>query len=183
MSHSALIEIVLIAIGLSMDAFAVSITSGTLVKKMHLHHILRIALFFGLFQGIMPLIGWWGGSFFSERVSLYSDWIAFTLLVLIGGKMLKDAFSESDTASFNPLKVSILFSLAIATSIDALAVGITFSLLAITIWWAALIIGSITFCFSIVGVVLGQRIGEAFGNRVEIFGGLILIGIGVKVLF
>lgn len=181
-SVTNLIEIVLIAIGLAMDAFAVSITSGTIIQKMRLRHAVRIALFFGFFQAMMPILGWLGGTLFSEVMETYDHWIAFVLLTLIGGKMFKEVFDEGDEASFNPLDVYVLFTLAVATSIDALAVGVTFSILDMTIWWAALIIGVITFGFSLLGVFLGKSLGEKLGNRVEIFGGVILIGIGTKIL-
>lgn len=182
MSISTLIEIILISIGLAMDAFAVSITSGTIMKKMHLRHMFRIALFFGAFQAIMPILGWLGGTFFADAIKEFDHWIAFILLALIGGKMIKEAFEEGDDERFDPLNVYVLFTLAIATSIDALAVGITFSVLSVSIWSAAAIIGLITFGISLIGVMLGKRLGDTFGSKMEIVGGFILICIGIKIL-
>ncbi len=181
MDLSSFIEILVIYIGLAMDAFAVSIASGTLMKKMHLHHVIRIALFFGVFQAIMPILGWLGGSLFADKIALVSHWIAFILLALIGGKMVKESFDD-ESSSFNPLDVYVIFTLAIATSIDALAVGITFSVLTIPIWSSALIIGVVTFVISLMGVILGDKVGEKIGSRAELFGGVILIGIGSKIL-
>lgn len=181
MPLSTLIEVIIIAVALAMDAFAVSITSGTIIREMHLKHAVRIALFFGVFQAIMPILGWLGGSLFAAKIEQIDHWIAFGLLLFIGAKMIKEAFND-DEESFDPLNVAILFSLSIATSIDALAVGITFSVLDVTIWSAAAIIGVITFVLSLIGVFAGKKIGEKFGNRVEIAGGVILILIGAKIL-
>lgn len=174
-------EIVLIAVGLAMDAFAVSVASGTLIKNMHLRHSLRIALFFGFFQGIMPVIGWWGGSLFKDQIVAYDHWIAFGLLLIIGGKMIVESF-DKESESFNPLDVYILFTLAIATSIDALAVGITFSVLGSSIFTSALIIGVITFVISLIGTRIGDRLGEKIGKKAELLGGITLIAIGTKIL-
>lgn len=182
MNSSSLIEIIIIAVGLAMDAFAVSITSGTIMKKMHLRHILRIALFFGVFQALMPIIGWLGGTLFSEKIKTFDHWIAFVLLMLIGGKMLKEAFDSESEERFDPLNVYVLFTLAIATSIDALAVGVTFSLLEVSIWSAAAIIGVVAFAFSMIGVKVGSALGDRLGSRVEILGGILLMGIGIKIL-
>ncbi len=182
MTTASLIEILIIAIGLAMDAFAVAITSGTIMKKMHLRHILRIALFFGVFQALMPIIGWLGGTLFSEKIQAFDHWIAFVLLVIIGGKMLKEAFNEESEERFDPLNIYVLFTLAIATSIDALAVGVTFSLLNVSIWSASAIIGIVAFIFSMIGVIIGSAVGDKLGSKVEILGGILLIGIGVKIL-
>lgn len=182
MTVATLIEIILISIGLAMDAFAVSITSGTIMQKMHLRHVLRIALFFGAFQAIMPILGWLGGTLFSDAIKEFDHWIAFALLAFIGGKMIKEAFDDDNDERFDPLNVYILFTLAIATSIDALAVGITFSVLSVTIWSAAAIIGAITFLISFAGVYIGKRLGDAMGSKMEIIGGIILIGIGLKIV-
>lgn len=182
MTVTTLIEIILISIGLAMDALAVSITSGSIMQKMRLHHMFRIALFFGAFQAIMPIIGWLGGTLFTEYIKSIDHWIAFGLLAFIGGKMIKEALSNDEDERFDPLNVYILFTLAIATSIDALAVGITFSVLSITIWSAAAIIGVITFVISFLGVYLGKKLGDTLGSKMEIIGGIILIAIGTKIL-
>ncbi len=181
MQIGSFVEIVLIAVGLAMDAFAVSITSGTIIKKMRLHHAVRIALFFGVSQGVMPVIGWFGGSLFASKIEAVDHWIAFGLLAAIGGKMIKDSF-DSEEKSFNPIDVYVLFTLAVATSIDALAVGITFSMLGVTIVSASLTIGVVTFLTSLAGVFIGNRVGDRLGGRVEVFGGVVLVGIGVKIL-
>jgi len=175
------LEIFLIAIGLAMDAFAVSISSAILIQHMRLRHALRIAVFFGVFQGIMPLIGWLGISLFKDSIESFDHWIAFALLALIGGKMIKDSFNQ-ECDSFDPLDVHILFLLAIATSVDALAVGVTFSLLDSNIYTSALLIGVITFFISLTGTLIGDRLGTRIGKKAEVFGGVTLILIGGKIL-
>lgn len=179
------LKFVLIAIGLAMDAFAVSISSGVTIKKMHIRHALRIAAFFGFFQALMPLIGWKLGSFAKDYISAYDHWIAFVLLAIVGGKMIYGAViphvhTENDS---DPLNLYLLFMLAIATSIDALAVGVTFSLLDISILTPILIIGGITFVMSFAGTYLGNKVGHRVHEHVlEVAGGIILIGIGTKIL-
>lgn len=182
MTAATIIEIILISIGLAMDALAVSITSGSIMQKMHLRHMFRIALFFGAFQAIMPIIGWLGGTLFTDYIKNVDHWIAFGLLAFIGSKMIKEALSENEDERFDPLNVYILFTLAVATSIDALAVGITFSVLSITIWTSATIIGVITFFISFIGVFVGKKLGDTLGSKMEIIGGIILISIGTKIL-
>ena len=177
-----MVEIFIIAIGVSMDAFAVSIASGSIVKKMPIYNAIIIASLFGIFQTLMPILGWFGARFFANQIKEYDHWIAFSLLLFIGLKMIHDATKESENASFDPLNIYIIFTLAIATSIDALAVGVTFSILCITILTASIIIGVTTFIFSFLGVYLGNYIGDKIGNRVEIFGGVILILIGIKIV-
>ena len=179
------IEIIIIGIGLAMDAFAVSISSGASIKKMKLKHAFVIAAFFGGFQAIMPIIGWSGGIWFHSYIESFAHWIAFTLLLLIGLKMIHDSVktdSEEQKEEINPQNIYLLFTLAIATSIDALAVGVTFSCLTYNIWEASAIIGIVTFIISLTGALLGKKIGHHFGeSKVEVVGGLILIGIGVKI--
>ncbi|MFH1761277.1 MAG: manganese efflux pump MntP family protein [bacterium] len=178
-----IIPIILIAFGLAMDAFAVSITSGLTIKRKKINQALRIATFFGLFQAIMPVIGWLAGLSLRELISGFDHWIAFGLLIIIGGKMI---FESTRTKGRNreskPLTTPMLFMLAIATSIDALAVGLSLSLLEIWIIMPALIIGAITFMLSFTGVFIGNRLGHFFGRKIEAAGGLILIGIGIKIL-
>jgi len=183
MKPSGILEIFLIGIGLAMDAFAVSVTSGVTLRRMRLHHAMRIALFFGVFQAIMPLLGWWSGRFFSGYIQQYDHWVAFILLAFVGGKMIYEAqVIGADASAPDPLNVYVLFTLAIATSIDALAVGVTFSFLAVDIWQTIAIIGVVTFVLSFVGTQLGKSFGHLFENRLEMVGGLILIGIGTKIL-
>lgn len=168
-----------------MDAFAVSVSSGVTIKKMHLKHAMLMAAFFGGFQAIMPILGWTGGLFFRDYIESYAHWIAFGLLTIVGIKMIYEStkLNEDSENESDPHNIYILFTLAIATSIDALAVGITFSCLDYNIWEAAVLIGIITFVISFIGTQLGQKIGHHLGEyKVEILGGLILIGIGVKIL-
>ena len=173
----------LIGLGLAMDAFAVSITSGVTIKKFQVSHAFRIALFFGGFQAIMPLIGWAAGLSFQKFIEPYDHWIAFLILVIIGCKMIYEAVIPNRLhTKCDPLNFLVLLGLAIATSIDALAVGIGFSILNITIIEPVLIIGFITFILSFIGVYLGDKFGTVFGKRIDILGGIILIGIGFKIL-
>lgn len=179
------IEIFLIGIGLSMDAFAVSVCKGLSMHRINYGYALVIALFFGVFQGLMPVIGWALGSTLSGYVTAIDHWIAFVLLAAVGAKMLWDALHE-ECEGCEPddgkLDVRELFALAIATSIDALAVGIGFSFLQINIAEATLIIGITTFCLSIIGVVVGNRFGARFEKPAQIVGGVVLIVIGLKIL-
>ncbi len=181
MTTAALLEIILIAVGLAMDAFAVSLMSGSIVSKMRLRHAVRIAVFFGLFQGVMPLLGWLAGELFAAKIAAYDHWVAFILLAGIGGKMIYESFDE-EKEPFDPLDVAVLFTLSIATSIDALAVGVTFSVLGVSVAVAAALIGVITCAISFVGVKIGATVGEKLGSKVELFGGLVLVGIGGKIL-
>lgn len=185
-----IIELILIAIGLSMDAFAVSICKGLKMKQMNYKQAIVIALFFGGFQGLMPVIGWFLGVSFEKYITSIDHWIAFVLLNLIGIKMLIDAWEDRNSCAVQEtqieegkLKLSELLILAIATSIDALAVGITFAILpSVSIISAAFVIGGITFGFSFMGVKLGKRFGCAFESKAEVIGGIILCLIGGKIL-
>ena len=181
------VEIFLIGVGLSMDAFAVSVCKGLGMHRVNYAHALVIALFFGVFQGLMPVIGWLVGSAFAVYVTAVDHWIAFALLAFVGGKMLWDAFhdegeEEDDETSTQKLDLRELFMLAIATSIDALAVGITFAFLGVNIWVAITIIGVTTFVLSLVGVVVGNQFGSRFEKPATIAGGIVLILIGLKIL-
>ncbi len=179
-------ELVLIAVGLSMDAFAVSLCKGLCMKKLNLAHAAVIALFFGVFQGVMPLIGWFLGTQFERYITPVDHWIAFVLLGYIGGKMIWDALHETgegEACDVEPkLDLKELFILAVATSIDALAVGITFAFLKMDIVPAVLLIASITFVLSFVGVAVGYKFGNRFQKKAEIAGGAVLILIGLKIL-
>ncbi len=175
-------SILIIAVGLALDAFAVSVGSGIAIRQMRLRHAMRIAVFFGIFQAVMPILGWAGGFFARAWIADYDHFIAFGLLAFIGSKMILDALRHGEEKTFNPLDIYVLFTLAIATSIDAFAVGLTLSLLNVHIIGPALIIGLVTFLLSLGGVYLGDRIGHLFENKLEITGGLILIGIGAKIL-
>ncbi len=179
----SIVELILISVGLSMDAFVVSIGKGISLNKIVKKDVLIIALFFGFFQAFMPLIGYILGSTFSEYIVNFDHWIAFVLLSLVGGKMLLEAFDNEHDDEKEVFKISEIFVLAIATSIDALAVGITLALIPdVEIVTSIFIIGAITFTLSYIGVIFGKKIGTKFGKIAEVFGGLVLIGIGLKIL-
>ena len=183
------LEILSIGVGLSMDAFAVALCKGLGMKRINYRHALVIALFFGAFQMLMPLIGWALGTQFERFITPIDHWIAFVLLAFIGAKMLVDAFrgGEDDSADANgsaagKLDLRELFMLAVATSIDALAVGITFAFLRVDILPASSLIGVTTFVISLAGVAVGNRFGARFEKPATIVGGVVLILIGVKIL-
>lgn len=166
-----------------MDAFVVSIVSGSAYKKLHVRHALRMALFFGAFQAFMPLIGSLAGLTLREHIADYDHWIAFGLLAAVGGKMIYESFKiKSVEDNPDPSNIFVLLVLSVATSIDALAVGITLSLIAGSIILAATLIGLITFALSYLGVYIGKRYGHFFESKMEALGGVILIGIGMKIL-
>ncbi|GLI55316.1 putative manganese efflux pump MntP [Propionigenium maris DSM 9537] len=173
-----------ISVGLAMDAFAVSLSEGLALKRIHVKHILRVALIFGFFQGIMPLIGWGVGGLFYDKIARYDHWIAFGLLTFIGGKMLWEARESQKCETEGKCDIaSNIIVLGIATSIDALAVGFSFSLLpGLNIYSAVTVIGVITFIISSLGVYIGNKAGELLGYRAEYAGGIILIGMGVRIL-
>ena len=178
-----LAEIVFIAAGLAADSFAVSVSSGAIIDKMRFHHAMRIALFFSFFQALMPLVGWSIGSIANDSFRTVDHWIAFVLLCFIGGKMIYESrILKEGESTANPLKLYILVSLSIATSIDALVVGFTFSFLDIAIIEPILIIGFVTFLFSLAGAHIGASLGHIFEDKVELAGGLVLITIGCKIL-
>ncbi len=181
------IQTLLIGIGLSMDAFAVSVCKGLGMSKLNKKQMLIIASYFGGFQALMPFLGWLAGAKFSTYVSQYAHWIAFTLLAIIGGKMIKEALSENEDCceggeKDKKLSLKELFLLAVATSIDALAVGISFAFLGVPIMESIVIIGITTFLLSIAGVILGNLFGAKYKNKAEFAGGLILIAIGIKIV-
>jgi Predicted membrane protein len=178
------LELFLIGIGLSMDAFAVSICRGLAMKKLRWRDTLVIGLFFGGFQALMPLAGWLLGSRLSVYIENVDHWIAFILLALIGGNMVREALGEDEgTESCEErLDYRELFLMAVATSIDALAVGVTFAFLSVSIVPAITIIGVTTFCLSVAGVVVGNFFGSRWRKQAEITGGVILILLGLKIL-
>ena len=177
----------LIGVGLAMDAFAVSICKGLAMRKVKVRQAAIIGLFFVGFQALMPLLGWLLGSQFEKYIKSIDHWIAFVLLGIIGGKMLIEAIKgEEEEEECNnedePLDIKEMFILAIATSIDALAVGITFAFLSYPIGPSVVIIGVTTFVISVAGVYIGNFFGSRFKKKAEIAGGIILIGIGIKIL-
>ena len=172
-----------IALGLAMDAFAVAIGAGLQLCGATPRQTFRLAWHFGLFQAFMPIIGWLAGRTVSEYIEPVDHWIAFGLLAFIGGKMICEAFHHDEDAEVcDPTKGWRLVMLSIATSIDALAVGLSLALLDVSIWWPALVIGVVAGVLTVVGMELGKRFGALLGRRMEIVGGIILIGIGVKIL-
>jgi putative Mn2+ efflux pump MntP len=178
-----MLTILFIAFGLSMDAFAVSVTSGFTIKKLKVGHALKIAFSFGLFQAIMPIVGWAAGLGFRAFISGIDHWAAFGLLSIIGTKMIFESMKmDGDENKTDPLNIYTLLMLSVATSIDALAVGLSLSFLNIPILTPALMIGLVTFIFSYAGVYIGERFGHFFEKKIEAIGGLILIAIGIKIL-
>lgn len=176
------LEIWLLAISLAMDCFTVSITSGIIMRRICWRTFFVMAFFFGLFQAVMPLIGWFAASRFSHLIENYDHWIAFGLLAFLGGRMIKESFSNEDKCCFDPTRLKVVVTLAIATSIDALAVGITFAFLSVYIFSAVAFIGVVTFCFSVAGVKIGNVFGTRYKTGAELAGGVILILLGIKIL-
>lgn len=178
-----LITIIVIAVALAMDAFAISIVSGAAYRHLKTRHALRMALFFGGFQAVMPLIGSLAGLTLKGHIARYDHWIAFGLLTAVGGKMIYESFKiEKAEKKFDPTSLITLLALAVATSIDALAVGITLSFITASIALAVTIIGIVTFALSYLGIAVGKRFGHFFEAKIEILGGIILIAIAVKIL-
>jgi len=180
----SLLTLLGIAVGLAMDAFAVAIGIGLNAQECGLRKTLRLAWHFGLFQALMPILGWLAGRTIEQWISAVDHWIAFGLLAGIGGHMIYEALhgDEEAKAACDPTRGRRLILLSVATSIDALAVGLSLAVLGMQIWWPAVVIGVVAFAFTAVGLHLGRRFGGLLGRRVEIVGGLILIGIGVKIL-
>ncbi len=180
----SLLDLFLIAVGLSMDAFAVALCKGLGMKKLNARNTAIIALFFGGFQALMPLIGWVLGRQFERYITTFDHWIAFGLLALIGGKMIAETFEADScpTDGGDTLQLKRLTILAIATSIDALAAGLSFAFLQVSILPAVAFIGIVTFALSCVGVLAGHRFGLKFRKAAELAGGIVLILIGLKIL-
>ena len=178
-----LITIIILAVGLGVDAFSVAIGIGATNDKKSWAPVLRLAAAFGIFQFIMPIIGWLAGLTVVEIIASFDHWIAFSLLTLVGGKMIWEGFEkESDEEKADQTRGWPLLLLSIATSIDALAVGFSFSVLKNPILFPAVIIGIVSFVMTTVGMIFGKVLAKLFGKKVEIFGGLVLIAIGVKIL-
>ena len=175
------VELFLIAVGLSMDAFAVSVCKGLSVNRLEKKHAAIVGLYFGGFQFLMPVIGYLLGSRFESLITSVDHWIAFALLLVIGGNMIKESFGEAEKLN-DDFGFKTMVLLAVATSIDALAVGITFAFLQVRIVPAASLIGVTTFCLSPLGIYIGHRFGARYKARAERVGGVILILIGVKIL-
>jgi manganese efflux pump family protein len=177
------LEILLISVGLAMDAFAVSLGAGTAGHASSPRPIFRLAFHFGLFQFMMPVIGWFLGTTVAPLIESADHWIAFGLLGFVGVRMIQSGLSSHDESiKTDPTKGMTLIMLSIATSIDALAIGLSLAFLQITIWYPSIVIGIVCAAFSVVGTRLGSLLGEKFGKRMEIFGGVILVLIGLRIV-
>ena len=176
------ITILLVALGLAMDSFSVAIANGLATKTFKIVNALKISAFFGFFQGIMPIIGWAAGVHVADLISDFDHWVAFLLLTLIGSRMIYESIRRESNRLVSSLSIKVLLMLSIATSIDALAVGLSFSLLKFSIPTLAIATRVVTFSLSFFGVYLGGRFGRILKNRVELLGGLILVIIGLKIV-
>ena len=179
----SLIELFILAVGLSMDAFAVSICKGLSLCRIQPKHMCIAGAWFGGFQALMPLIGFFLGSVFSEIITKYDQWVAFILLAIIGGNMIKESSRKDEPCCAEPdFSFRTMLAMAVATSIDALAVGVSFAFLKVNIWEAVGLIGVITFLFSAAGVLIGNFFGARWKSKAEFAGGFILIAMGLKIL-
>ena len=174
-----------LACALAMDAFAVAAVTGLALKPMTRRHVFRLAFHFGLFQALMPTLGWLAGTSIQKYIASFDHWVAFGLLVIVGGRMIREALHGHEverSAVSDPTAGWSLVTLSVATSIDALAVGLSMAMLGLTIVVPALVIGIVAALFTAVGMAVGRRVGSILGRRVEVLGGLILVGIGVRIL-
>ncbi|WP_035215110.1 manganese efflux pump MntP family protein [Desulfobulbus elongatus] len=178
------VSLIAVAVALAMDAFAVSLAAGAILHPLTFRPCFRLAFHFGLFQAIMPVLGWLAGLTVQAFVAAWSHWIAFALLLYIGGRMVREALDDGDgmERAIDPSRGLTMVALAVATSIDALAVGLTLAMLDVVIWIPSLVIGLVASGFTLLGLFLGTRAGRRWGRRVEVVGGAILIGIGLKIL-
>ena len=177
-----IIQLLILAVGLSMDAFAVSICKGLSIRKLKLRQALVVGVWFGTFQALMPAVGWLLGSAFTDLIVSVDHWIAFVLLSLIGGNMIRESFSREEEETDPSLAPMTMLLLAVATSIDALAVGITFAFLRVDVLPAVTLIGVCTFLISAAGVKIGNVFGSRYKSGAELAGGVVLVLIGVKIL-
>lgn len=178
------LSLLAIAVALAMDAFAVALAAGAILHPLTFRPCFRLAFHFGLFQAMMPVIGWLAGLTVQSFVAAWSHWIAFGLLFFIGGRMIREALAADDDSerSNDPSRGLTMVVLSVATSIDALAVGLTLAMLDVVIWMPSLVIGLVACAFTIAGLFLGTKAGQRWGKRVEVAGGVILVGIGFKIL-
>lgn len=178
-----IVTIILVGIGLSFDTFAVSISTGLVANHIRFWQATKVALVLAFFQGLMPLVGWLVGIQVEGYVKEFDHWLAFSLLSLIGGKMILESLKpEEKRNNFNPFKPVVLIGMAISTSIDALVVGVTFAFIDVNIYLSVFIIGFITYVVAMLGMLFGKKAGERFGKRMEIVGGIMLVLIGLKIL-
>ncbi|MDR0905543.1 MAG: manganese efflux pump MntP family protein [Oscillospiraceae bacterium] len=178
-----IIELFLIAIGLAMDAFAIAICAGLTLHKANAKNALIVGAYFGVFQAGMPLLGYAAGAQFADKITAFDHWVAFAVLALIGGGMVRGSFKKDDEKGIKTPHIKTMLPLALATSIDALAVGVSFAFLdGVNIAAAVTAIGAVTFVMSFVGVFVGKAVGTKFKSKAELVGGIILIAMGVKIL-
>ena len=182
------IESFILAVALAMDCFAVSIASGIIMKRVKWQPMLLMATLFGLFQAVNPIVGWAGTDYCHSMIASFDHWIAFLILAFLGGRMIAESFKEEENRNFNPESLKVMFTMAIATSIDAFAVGISFSCMGIDslgeLLFPLCAIGAVSFILSVAGLLFGVKFGKRYAERLraELWGGLILIAIGIKVL-
>ncbi|MHB9033096.1 MAG: manganese efflux pump MntP [Anaerolineae bacterium] len=177
-----ILENLVLGFGLAMDAFAVSLCVGATGRATSTFHRLRPPFYFGFFQFMMPVLGWYGGSWLSGLIGGFDHWVAFGLLAYVGGRMLKSGLSKEAEPSCNLLSHREVLVLSVATSIDALAVGLSLAMLRVAIWRPSIVIGVVTAGLSLAAILLGSRLGERYGKLAEIVGGVVLLGIGLRVL-
>ena len=185
MSETGFFSILLIGLGLAADCFAVSLASSITLKKVPVNLVARVSLAFGIFQGGMVVLGWLAGSSVIDYIAAYDHWLAFGLLAIIGGHMLWESRSNDEEKEGRKTDISrwpVLLTLAVATSIDALAVGLSFAFLQVNLAMASVTIGVTSLVITVIGLYLGNRVGRLVGKRAEIIGGLVLIGIGIRIL-
>jgi manganese efflux pump family protein len=177
------LTIFFIAIGLSFDSFAVATSSGFMLKNIRFTEAMKISFSFAFFQGLMPVLGWLAGSAFKHYIENIDHWIAFGLLLIIGLKMIIESLKhESKRQQLNPLDLKVMVSMSLATSIDALIIGISFAIISYNIVISVLVIGSVTFIIAMLGILFGKKAGKHLGQELDIIGGLILIAMGTKIL-
>lgn len=179
----SILSVMLIALSLTFDTFAVSVTAGLVENKIKLWQAVKIALIFAFLQAIFPVIGWVLGVQISSFVNAYQHWVAFVLLLIIGSKMVFDALkNEEQKKTLDIFDIKVVFILGMATSIDALFIGLSFAFVDVNIWLAAFLIGFFTYFVAMIGMLIGKKAGHLFGQKAEIIGGLVLVTIGVKIL-
>ena len=174
--------IIAIAVSLALDAFAVSLVAGATIRPITYRHVFRLAWHFGLFQFMMPIIGWLVGNTMFGYLEAIDHWIAFGLLTAIGGKMIWESFQEIQAYTKDITRGWTLIGLSLATSIDALAIGLTLSAIQVRIWYPSVVIGVVALLFSVAGIYLGRKTGKLLGKKFELLGGVILIAIGIRIL-
>lgn len=172
----------ILSVSLSFDSFAVSVSSGLAKKEIKFRQALRIAFFLALFQALMPVIGWFGGISVKEFIEPIDHWVALGLLSIIGIKMIVECYKCDEEKTLDPLRFRTIITMALATSIDALAVGVSFALINVNLYVAVIVIGAVTFIASMIGILMGKKTGARFGRKIEALGGLLLIAIGVKIV-